>query len=157
MDFFVNHNHYEDFLLSIWSHNPEFARHHSDYPPSVLAPPFTPVTPFVPSVWLGSLTLHPVYPKSPDPSTPKSPSPFSGNPQVFCPWNYSPRSKCQGRTGVPFFTPLFLPSLLVRQGIRHPKPSQEQVAAELQGSEDMLNGRGIVQGRGLKAPVSAEV
>ena len=94
--FFVNHDHNEDFLFSIWSQNPEFARHHSDYHSSVLAPPSTPVTPSAPSVWLGGLTLPRVIP-----STPKSPSPFSGTRLAFCPRNYGPRSRCQGRNSKP--------------------------------------------------------
>ena len=36
---FVNHDHIDDFLFSVWSQNPEFAHHHSDYHPSVLAAP----------------------------------------------------------------------------------------------------------------------
>ena len=98
------------FLFSVWSQNPEFTHHHSDYHPSVLAPPFTPVTPSAPSVWLGGLTLHPVYPGSSDPSTHKSPSPFSGTRLAFCPQNYGPRSRCQGRNSKP--CPIIHPSVL---------------------------------------------
>ena len=147
---FFDNEHYEDFLLSIWSQNTEFAHRHT-LPVSV-----SPGTPFV---TLGHISLHPACPEPPVSSFPKSS--FSGTHLAFCPGNYGPRSRHRGpnsqlrqRKSFPVGrgstlspavsnpSPVFSrdPSP-VRQGTRHPEPSSKQAAAELQGSEDTLKGR----------------
>ena len=57
--FFLDHEHYEDHLLSVWSRNPEFAHRHNV---SVSGSPCTP------SVTLSHISLHPACPELPVPS-----------------------------------------------------------------------------------------
>ena len=87
---FFDHEHYEEHLLPVWARNPEFAHCHNI---SVS------VSPCTPSVTLGYISLHPACPELPVPSV--SNSAFSGSCLVFCPRNYGPRSRCQGRNSKP--------------------------------------------------------
>ena len=77
MDFVFDHDTYEDYLFSVWSKNPEFARHHSDYHSSV-APPI-PDPPSTHPIHVGSLFLPStcLYLDTSAPSIPDTPSPFT--------------------------------------------------------------------------------
>ena len=70
MHFLFDHTRYEDFFFSVWSHNPEFHRHHSDHHHSSIEPLSTPDPPSVHYVMLGWLTLHPFCSDSPGPCIP---------------------------------------------------------------------------------------
>ena len=108
-----DHEHDEEYLLFVWSRNTEFAhRHHVSVS----------VSPCTQSVTLGHISLHPACPESSVSSV--SRSSFSGTRLAFCPRNYGPRSRRQGRNSKPHRrTPLSVDGVPILQpSVSDPSP-----------------------------------